>query len=166
MSELEFSLPRSAKVKARVVFAIYLFFLAWFLFISVGGTVRDEYFDKRIVHWVPMKNTLHTLSIILSGNFGAENKVGFTYLALRNIIGNILLFVPFGFLAPIACSRVKGLKEVLLLVGGFSLLAELTQFGLKIGVFDIDDVIFNLIGGIFGFICLNRFRQYLFPGKL
>ncbi|WP_132054595.1 VanZ family protein [Pseudocnuella soli] len=166
MQDLKMVISKAAKARAWVLFIFYLFLLSWFLFVSVGGTVRDEYFDKRIVHWVPMKHTYQTLSIIISGNFGAENKVGYTYLAFRNIIGNILLFMPFGFLAPIVLPFVRSLKAIVLFTAAFSLTAEMIQFVLKIGVFDIDDVIFNLIGGTLGYLCLYGFRNLLFRNHL
>ncbi|PFY13744.1 VanZ family protein [Bacillus toyonensis] len=71
---------------------------------------------------------------------------------LRNIGGNILLFVPFGILMPMKFKKVnKGLKIVLL---GFlsSLTIECIQLRLTFRSFDIDDIILNTFGVYIGFL--------------
>ncbi|AIK35421.1 vanZ like family protein (plasmid) [Bacillus pseudomycoides] len=71
---------------------------------------------------------------------------------LRNIGGNILLFVPFGILIPMKFKKVnKGFKIVLL---GFlsSLTIECIQLWLTFRSFDIDDIILNSFGVYIGFL--------------
>ncbi len=71
---------------------------------------------------------------------------------LRNIGGNILLFIPFGILMPMKFKKVnKGLKIVLL---GFlsSLTIECIQLQLTFRSFDIDDIILNSFGVYIGFL--------------
>jgi glycopeptide antibiotics resistance protein len=67
---------------------------------------------------------------------------------LRNIIGNILLFVPYGFFSSYYLSNKKiGTNVLLCLVATFCI--ETIQY--YIGrVFDIDDIILNVIGGFIG----------------
>ena len=67
----------------------------------------------------------------------------------KNVIGNILLFMPFGFLTSYYIRNNKWWVSFLLLtLSSFTI--ELTQ--LAIGrVFDIDDIILNIFGGMIGF---------------
>lgn len=71
-------------------------------------------------------------------------------LFYRNVIGNILLFVPFGFFASYYLNNKKAsvITIVTLIVSGC---AEGMQYYLG-RVFDIDDIILNLVGGIVGFL--------------
>ena len=71
-----------------------------------------------------------------------------------NFIGNIILFVPVGFLFPIAAGKEKWYLTILSgLV--FSLLIELVQRISCRGCFDPDDVLLNTIGLIIGFELLR-----------
>ena len=74
-----------------------------------------------------------------------------------NIIGNVVLFVPFGFLFSLIYSK-GGLKQkktllVTLMVSVLlCLLIELLQLVTKVGVFDVDDIIMNTTGTFIGYI--------------
>lgn len=70
-------------------------------------------------------------------------------LFFKNIIGNVLLFVPYGFFASFYLKLKKPIK-VLLISFIASLSIESTQF--MIGrVFDVDDILLNIVGGLLGF---------------
>lgn len=69
---------------------------------------------------------------------------------IRNVIGNILLFLPFGFYVGYYLKKSK-LSLITIISFITSLTIELIQT--KIGrTFDIDDIILNIIGGILGFL--------------
>ena len=92
-------------------------------------------------------------------NYGGVNLVPFKEMFrysfgspkfVKNVVGNILMFLPFGFFVSYYLKANKvGYPLVLTLI--VSLTIELVQ--LKIGrVFDIDDVILNVVGGFCGFL--------------
>ena len=91
-------------------------------------------------------------------NYGLSNFIPFkeifrykigSRLFIRNIIGNILLFLPYGYFAS-DLLKSKKLGSIWLLTAIVSLTIELVQ--LNIGrTFDIDDIILNTIGGVLGF---------------
>lgn len=66
------------------------------------------------------------------------------------IILNVLLFVPIGFLAGCGLERMT-FKKVLFLGGGLSVFIELLQFFFKKGFCETDDVIHNVLGCIIGY---------------
>ena len=67
---------------------------------------------------------------------------------INNIIGNILLFIPFGmFLRYYFKLKIISLIFITIL---YSLSIEITQILIN-RVFDIDDIILNLIGSIIGY---------------
>lgn len=71
---------------------------------------------------------------------------GFFY----NVIGNIVLFIPFGFFVS-NYIQAKKTHQITIIAFITSLTAELIQY--KIGrAFDVDDIILNIIGAIIGFL--------------
>jgi glycopeptide antibiotics resistance protein len=91
-------------------------------------------------------------------NYGLSNFIPFkeifrydigSRLFVKNIIGNILLFLPYGYFTSYYLSSKKILPSAILtLIVSFTI--ECVQ--LKIGrTFDVDDVILNTCGGILGF---------------
>lgn len=74
-------------------------------------------------------------------------------LFFKNVIGNLLMFVPFGFFTAYILREIK-LRWVLFITVIVSITIELTQT--QIGrVFDIDDVILNLLGGCIGYFVFS-----------
>jgi len=85
-------------------------------------------------------------------------------LAIQNLAGNIILFVPLGFLLPIMYQQITWTR--ILLVGiALSLGFELLQLALRIGSFDVDDIILNVLGVLFG-LAVFRGVQYQFSSQL
>lgn len=67
-----------------------------------------------------------------------------------NIIGNIALLVPVGFLVPMIFPGVRW-RTCLIPALASGLTIEILQTILNVGVFDIDDVILNGLGVMLGF---------------
>ena len=92
-------------------------------------------------------------------NYGTSNFVPFkeifrysfgSHKFIKNIVGNIMMFVPYGFLASYLLKNKK-FSVILILTTVASLTIETVQY--YIGrVFDVDDIILNLVGGILGFL--------------
>lgn len=74
-------------------------------------------------------------------------------LFLKNVFGNLLLFLPYGFFVSHYLKSEKPF-EIMLLSLIASITIESTQ--MLIGrVFDVDDILLNLVGGILGFYCYH-----------
>ena len=68
-----------------------------------------------------------------------------------NLLGNIIPFVPFGFLLPMISEKANSFTRVLFVGFGFVLLVEIFQFFTRLGSFDVDDVILNMFGILIGY---------------
>lgn len=80
----------------------------------------------------------------------------------RQVIGNIVLFVPLGYFATSYC-KIKKFGTITLMTILISGIIETVQYFIGRS-FDIDDVILNVVGGILGFliyICLNAIKARL-----
>ncbi len=75
----------------------------------------------------------------------------YSKLFYRNVVGNIVIFIPFGYFASYYCIVNKKWYISLLITLITSLTIEITQMGIGRS-FDIDDIILNVIGGFIGYI--------------
>lgn len=92
-------------------------------------------------------------------NYGTNNFIPFkeimryevgSKLFIKNILGNIILFIPFGFFVSriLKTRKIWPIVFVSIITSG---VIEYTQ--LQIGrTFDIDDIILNLIGSLLGYL--------------
>ncbi len=69
-----------------------------------------------------------------------------------NLAGNIVMFVPLGFLLPCVFEKLRTFKNTLVASSVTVLLIELLQFVTILGSADIDDLILNLIGASLGYL--------------
>ena len=80
----------------------------------------------------------------------------------KQVIGNIILFIPFGYFVTSYC-KIKGLGTITIVSTLTSLVIESVQHFIGRS-FDVDDIILNVVGGIIGFllyISLNAIRNHL-----
>lgn len=80
------------------------------------------------------------------------------YAVLTNLLGNILIFIPFGFFLPMGSTK-KSFVLTALFSFFLSLGIETFQLLTKIGSFDVDDLLLNTLGGIIGYL-LYRILSY------
>ena len=75
----------------------------------------------------------------------------------KNVVGNMLMFLPFGFFVSYYL-KVEKVNLPFMLVLVTSLAIEIVQ--MMIGrVFDVDDIILNLIGGILGYFIYKLLKR-------
>lgn len=67
-----------------------------------------------------------------------------------NLIGNIILLVPFGFLVPLVYRNITWEKS-LVIAGAAGFAIDGMQVLFRVGIFDIDDVILNAFGVMIGY---------------
>ena len=79
-------------------------------------------------------------------------------MPMLNVAGNIVLFVPIGFLLPLVLRAVRW-PSVLAMAVALGLAIEGTQAALRVGIFDIDDVILNALGVMIGYWLFAAFAK-------
>lgn len=114
----------------------YLFFLMYILLLFQIVTFEDTNVEIDMNNLIPFKEIL-------------RYKLG-SRLFFKNVIGNIVLFIPYGIFASMYTKIEKPFHAICLVLFA-SVIVEVTQA--MIGrVFDIDDILLNVIGGIIGFL--------------
>lgn len=75
---------------------------------------------------------------------------------IKILIGNIVLFIPFGFLLPIAIKKLrKSIVSTTFLGMLFSIIIETSQFLFTYRVSNIDDIILNTLGAFIGAVIIK-----------
>ncbi len=69
---------------------------------------------------------------------------------MLQILVNIAMYIPLGFLLPCCFRWFERYRHVLFVASVSSLLIELIQLIFKIGLFEVDDIINNILGAIIG----------------
>ncbi|MBP1048124.1 VanZ family protein [Enterococcus sp. BWM-S5] len=80
------------------------------------------------------------------------------------VLGNFIIFIPFGIYLNLLSSKLPYWKQILLIAAS-SLFVEVLQFIFSIGVTDITDLITNTLGGITGILLYLLLKKY-FANKL
>ena len=70
---------------------------------------------------------------------------------VKNLGGNVLLFVPVGFLLPVLFERLRRVWSLAWRAAVLSVLIEIVQIPTQAHSTDVDDVIFNVVGALIGF---------------
>ena len=132
----------------KSLFFVYLAALFWILFNRSRYVAGIPYFEQmqQYVNLVPFKTILLYWRLLTD-----PVRPVLTRLAIYNLAGNILLFLPMGILIPAIWEKLRKPIAVLLPVALLVTAAEILQVLLLAGSCDIDDLILNLLGTALGY---------------
>ena len=132
----------------KVLFFLYLVVLLWVLFNRSRYVEGVPYWEQ--VHQYLNLRPFKTISLYWRLLIDPVRPI-LTRLAVYNLAGNILLFLPMGVLIPAIWEQFRKLSKILLLVALLVAAAELIQVLILAGSCDIDDLILNLLGAAAGY---------------
>ena len=73
--------------------------------------------------------------------------------SVENLVGNLVVFMPLGFLLPLLSEELQKFSEVFINVFTFALGIEVFQLFSAFGAFDVDDILLNCLGAVIGYGC-------------
>lgn len=135
------------------LFVLYVLLLMYFLFFSEGY--------GRVAHAERAYRYNLTPFMEIRRFWTYRSQLGTTAL-FTNIFGNVIGFIPFGFILPIIADRMRSGFLICMSGLGVSLTVECIQLVTKVGCFDVDDLILNTLGaalGYFIFVICNYIRR-------
>lgn len=90
--------------------------------------------------------------------------IDYSYMlnSFENLVGNVAVFIPFGFLFPYVFKRGRNFFIMFLNVFLFVLGIEVFQLFSAFGAFDVDDILLNCVGAVIGYICYFLFEKIRF----
>jgi glycopeptide antibiotics resistance protein len=101
---------------------------------------------KKLANFVPFK----TIRMMQNERLPAEYRVD-------NLGGNIVGFIPLGFLLPLLFAPCRRWWKTFAAIFLVSLGFETVQLLTGLGIFDVDDLILNVTGGMIGYILFLLF---------
>ena len=142
----------------KFLFSIYILLVLNFIVIKFNGDIQD------------VINTIQSNIIRRNQGESFANLVPFwtieTYVsdlsfsvAFMNIFGNIIPFIPMGFLLPMAFPSQRNIIKTMISCFLLILSVEILQLILFLGSFDIDDIILNLLSCFIGFILFKAYKN-------
>lgn len=140
------SMRKRTKLHQRIfwlLFIGYLVIMTYFMFFSDGfGRSGHTEYAYNLVLFREIKRFYKYRELLGMRSF------------LMNTLGNVICFMPFGFMLPIISRRGRKWYNTFLLSFLFTLGIETVQLVFKVGSFDVDDMFLNTIGGIAGYLSL------------
>ena len=132
------------------LFLIYMAVMVYFLFFSegfhrTGGTLYQYNLD---------------LFREIERGFWCLEHGNIQYFIV-NVVLNVVAFVPFGFILPIISPKNRRLLNVFFLSLEMTLAIEILQMVFQVGIFDVDDIFMNTLGGTLGYILYELFHWSL-----
>ena len=146
---------RKVRIFGRIFFVAYMILARYFMFFS-------ETLDRTMVSDQYRYNL--TLFKEITRFWNMRHTYGWN-ITIINLLGNVVCFMPFGFLLPMVSKRsvFKNFLSVTFLAMLFSIGIETAQLVTKVGAFDVDDIFLNTIGGLLGYIFLKltKLRKHI-----
>lgn len=130
-------------------FIVYLVLLFYFFFFAdvLGRTQGEGVYRFNLTLFKEIRRFIEYYDVVGRKAFGL------------NIVGNIIVFIPFGYFMGVFMMPNGTWYMVTVLSFVLSLCVELTQLVVKIGSFDVDDMLLNTIGGFLGYLVFWMLRH-------
>ena len=133
-----------------ILFILYVLALIYFLFFSEEygrAAMEERQYRYNLIPFVEIRR------------FWVYRKQLGLMAVVTNLFGNVIGFLPFGFILPVILEKMR--SGWLIVLAGFGLT--------KVGCFDVDDMILNTAGAALGyllfFIC-DHLRRKIYGKKI
>lgn len=138
------------KTVRRAAFLLFLLYCSILLIVLFGM----RYSAGRVVSH-PLNHITENINLIPFHEIGSW----------KLLVGNGLLFFPFGFLLPIIWRKEPHFKTLIMTLFVVIIVVELLQVLTGLGQFDVNDVILNMIGGVIGFFVWKIYNDLIVGRK-
>lgn len=129
-----------------IIYIIFLLRITFFKQVALNNLFSAIGASERTISIIPFKSVYDM--VISNTSIGR---------IIENVLGNIVLFIPFGILFPIISNKKR--KGVLCAAVIFSLSIEIMQFLFALGSTDVDDLIFNVLGAYVGYFLSSKINK-------
>ena len=141
----------------RFLFLLYCAVLLWLLFGRSNG------WHTGIPYTTQLQQNTNLIPFLTIQNYRyVLHHSDSTYMLWHcfiNLAGNVLLFVPIGWMLPKLWKWFRRFFRFFITCLGIIFLVEILQLFTLLGRFDIDDIILNLTGMILGFLLYLPFSK-------
>jgi len=135
-------------IAARMCLILYGIAMFWLMFGQrIGTDSYGAYLQQQGLNWNLKPFT--TIDLYLSLLQSADG--GLVRHAWINLAGNVIMFIPLGYLLPNIWKKLRKFYKTILLAIGIVFIAEVLQLFTGLGSFDVDDFILNCFGITMGY---------------
>jgi glycopeptide antibiotics resistance protein len=148
------------RILSWVLFVLYLLLLMYFLFFS-------EWYGRK--NWIEEDYRYNLVLFKEIRRFWIYREQLGMEAVLLNLAGNVVGFLPFGFILPIISRRMRHFWLTSLMGFLMSFFVECLQLIGKVGSFDVDDLLLNTAGALAGYILFaicNGIRRWYYEKKV
>lgn len=157
---LGYTYPLINNIKNKVFWIrnLGLFFLALYTILIIKIEIFPIYFDSNVFNLGKPHFNLIPFNHIFKLSFD---------IAIKQMINEIIIFIPLGFLLPIAFERMDRIAATMLSILAVTVIIESIHFlvsiitGIPNGVTDIDDVLMNCFGGLCGYLIYTFTKRWI-----
>lgn len=131
----------------KIIIIPYTLFLLYLMFLGMG---RFQY-EENLLTLEPVFSTIKFIQ-------GPNRTIDIVTI----VLGNIIMFIPFGFLGWIFLDLRK-LKPLLFSFISCIIIVEALQYFTRMGIFEVDDIILNTFGVYLGWVlcrCIEKKITY------
>lgn len=136
---------------------ILIVYLICYIVVLLGFILSNNRSSELINQGIMSKNNnlipFHSIRELLNSRLGLK-------FWLYNITGNFLMLTPLSILLPLISNKFREFKNIFLVLIFIPLIIETSQYLLKLGSFDIDDIILNIGGALILFLIANYTKLY------
>ncbi|MBO4938179.1 MAG: VanZ family protein [Oscillospiraceae bacterium] len=130
-----------------LLFGVYCTMMLWLLFHRAGPADGLHYWEqiKMSINLIPLHTVMRYVRLLDS------SRPVLVRLAVINLFGNVIMFIPLGFFLPLIFARLRRLWKTLITTLLSISIIEILQLFTLLGSCDIDDLILNLAGAAIGY---------------
>ena len=137
-----------SKYRKYILFLLYCAVMLWLLLARTPNEAGVSFPLYLQTHFNPVPfQTIRRFSRLLR----PPVRPYLVRIALRNLLGNVVLFIPLGYFLPEICNSLRKFWLTFLSVAVIITTIELTQLLCMVGTCDIDDLLLNLLGASLGY---------------
>lgn len=132
----------------KKLYKVFIFpYTLLLLYLMLLGFGREQ-FNYHIIRLTPIISTIEFI----------QNAKSIKHI-ITNILGNIILFIPFGFLKWVF-PKIDNFKTLLFHFLSIIIIIETLQYFTRMGVFDIDDLLLNSFGLWIGYLLHKKVTHW------
>ena len=141
------TVKKVVRIALWTCFSVYLFIVLKILFLDARYRFPVEQIRYH-VNFIPFHTVTDYVKALVNDRIELDT-------VLKNLVGNLLLLFPLGCMLPCLFLRMRRLGRFSLTVLLLILSVELLQIGLRVGSFDVDDIMFNFVGAVVGYAAVH-----------
>ena len=154
---LLFRRPWKQDLKRERILAIFILFMLGLLVLALEGNYKHPL--------LMLQSAVNRLSTGMRINLIPFHSISGFFRHFRfstfmiNIVGNIVMFIPWGFGLPLLWKKRQSVFSAVLFSALLPLFIETAQLFIQRSV-DVDDLILNFAGGLSGYILYSFYRKH------